>query len=486
MPTGTPVLVGPGATSSPVPSWVAAEFGVVLGDRGSPVGLRMTELIEVGLRRNPRRAQLLVSTVLGKHLAADPRVIAGMGRLLGALVGRTLDGDTGPAPDAWAAAAGRAVSGVDPGGLLSLLDVDPGASTGSAGVLTFGFAETATSLGHLVADQLGSAYLHSTRRKDGPVPVAAEFAEPHSHATGHLLRPDPPGLLDAAGPVVLVDDELSTGRTALNVIEAMHAIAPRERYVLAGLVDVRSDDDDRNRANLANRLGCRIDVVSLVRGTISVPASTIDRVAAEVAAQPGPIAAAVISPDRLQVRCSRLVLPWPDEVPTGGRHGFLPSDRDAFDAAVSTAAAALATACADAARILLIGTEELMYLPLRLALELARDPLHAVAFQSTTRSPVHAVDRPGYPVRRRIDFVSSVIDESERPVRHVYNAGWPPHAGPEPPDTVATAACVTEPELIVVIDDGHAVAGPDGVAESIAAVTGVPVLLAALHPRPRR
>ena len=50
------------------PSWVAAEFGIALGDTGSPVGLRMHDLIAVGLRRNPRRAQLLVSTVLGKHL----------------------------------------------------------------------------------------------------------------------------------------------------------------------------------------------------------------------------------------------------------------------------------------------------------------------------------------------------------------------------------------------------------------------------------
>ena len=70
----------------------------MLHDNGSPVGLRMTELIEVGLRRNPRRAQLLVSTVLGKHLAADPRVIAGTGRLLGALVARTLAGDDDPVP----------------------------------------------------------------------------------------------------------------------------------------------------------------------------------------------------------------------------------------------------------------------------------------------------------------------------------------------------------------------------------------------------
>ena len=76
--------------------------------------------------------------------------------------------------------------------------------------------------------------------------------------------PSRPGLLLGAGTVVLVDDELSTGRTALNVIEAMHALAPRSRYVLAGIVDVRSPADDEIRAEVARRLACRIDVVSLV------------------------------------------------------------------------------------------------------------------------------------------------------------------------------------------------------------------------------
>jgi hypothetical protein len=482
MTAGTPAVAGYGTASSGVgsssvgSSWVAAEFGILLGDRDSPVGLRMTQLIEVGLRRNPRRAQLLVSTVLGKHLAADPRLITGIGRLLGALVGRTLDGLEGPAPKAWAEAAAQAVSGGHPGALLALFDGEPEAGPGAesaapgAGVLTFGFAETATALGHLVADQLGSAYLHSTRRRDGAVPVAAEFAEPHSHATGHLLRPDPADLLHGGGPVVLVDDELSTGRTALNVIEALHAIAPRNRYVLAGLVDVRSDDDDRNRADLADRLGCRIDVVSLVRGTITVPAGTVDRVAAELAATPAPTAV-----QRREVTHSRVDLSWTRDVPTAGRHGFLPTDRVEFDDAVRAASVALEPLCGESSRILVLGTEELMYLPLRLARELARDPLRSVVFQSTTRSPVHAIDRPGYPVRRRIDFVSSIVDEAERPVRNVYNAGLPSSAG-----------SFTEPELIVVVDDGHAVDGPGGVAESIAAATGVPVLLAALHPRPRR
>jgi hypothetical protein len=451
-------------------SWAADEFGIVLQDNGSPVGLRMSELIEVGLRRNPRRAQLLVSTVLGKHLAADPRVIAGTGRLLGALVARQLAGVDEPVQAACIAAARATVSGDDPAALTVLLDGVPPPVI--ADVLCFGFAETATSLGHLVADQLGSAYLHSTRRRDGRVPIAAEFAEPHSHATGHLLRPDPADLLTGAGPIVLVDDELSTGRTALNVIKALHAVAPRARYVLAGLVDVRSELDDGNRVAVEQRLGCRIDVVALARGEISLPAGIVDRVARAL-----PEADAVVDAPMRRVSTSRVDLPWPADLPTGGRHGFRAEHRLPFDAAVRGAAQVLAGAAAPTQRVLVLGTEELMYLPLRLALELTKDPMRRIVFQSTTRSPVHAIDRPGYPIRRRIDFLSGVLDEPEPAARHVYNSCWP---------GIADELVLREADLVVVVDDGHALSGAGGVAASIAAATGVPVLLAVLTPRPGR
>lgn len=471
-------MKGAAGPTSGAQSLVADEFGIAVGDRGSSVGLSMAELIQVGLRRNPRRAQLLVSTVLGKHLPADPRLIVGMGRLLGALVARKLVDDD-DVPASWSVAARAAVSGTDPGGLLEEMDsAQPPPRAAGSSLLTFGFAETATSVGHLVADQLHSDYLHSTRRRDGDIPIAADFTEPHSHATGHLLRPERPALLCAAQTVVLVDDELSTGRTALNVIEVMQALTARPRYVLAGLVDVRSPADDEMRADVARRLGCRIDVVSLVTGEITVPAATVDRVAAEVA-EHEPLSQASGS---AAANLRRIELRWPDVVPQGGRHGFLDADRVAFDGAIEAAAEILRDACGDADRILVLGTEELMYLPLRLAAALGVDPSGVgrpprVVFQSTTRSPVHAIDRAGYPIRRRIDFQARVLGANGEPPsvqsRHVYNCDWT--MGGDSAEKVRTEA-----EMIVVIDDGHLVPGPTGLAESLATATGAPVLVAVL------
>ncbi len=442
-------------------STVAERYGITVTDHGSAAGLSLDAMVRLALRRNPLRAQLLVSTVLGKHIPVDPRVVAGMGRLLGALVAKDLDDDEAPLPDTWSKGAAAAVTGENPDPLLTLLcqaSVAP-----RADVLTLGFAETATALGHLVADQLGSGYVHSTRLRSGNVPVAAEFSEPHSHATGHLLRPASPDVLWSAETVVLVDDELSTGRTALNVIEVLQAVRSRPRYVLAGLVDVRSQDADRQRSAAAERLGCQIDVVSMVSGSVRVPADAAARIATDL----GAVEAARPEAVNPAIATSIVSVSWPAEVPLGGTHGFAPAHRPSFTAAVKDVVRQLDAQVGSARRVLVVGTEEFMYLPLRVALALSEDPGRAVAFQSTTRSPVHAMDIAGYPIRRRIDFRSTVDRGPHADRRFVYNADWP-------------RAAAAEPDLVLIIDDGSAIDGPAGVAGAVAIATGAPVVLVAV------
>ena len=162
--------------------------------------------------------------------------------------------------------------------LVSRLDEIVAKRAPSAAVV-LGFAETATGLGHLVADQLRAAcYLHSTRRMVPTVDVAGTFQEGHSHATDHLLLPVPTTLLDTDSPLILVDDELSTGRTAMGTITEAHRRHRRRHYVLATLIDLRSETDEAEMRSLAAHLDCRIDVISLVRGSVLLPDGLIDAV----------------------------------------------------------------------------------------------------------------------------------------------------------------------------------------------------------------
>lgn len=446
---------GSGATWSG--AWVSDRLDLALHTTGSAVGLDLTDLVGLAVRRNPRRAHLLVSRVLGKHVPTDPRVVRGAGLLLGALASRSLDerppaavpGTDGSAQDAPVDGGETAATSDLDGRLVSAgavlrdaLDGDPVAPALLAGVVAdlvtdlvadaparavvLGYAETATALGHAVADALGGApYLHSTRRPVAGVPSVGAFEEDHSHATTHLLLPADPALLASDAPLVLVDDELSTGTTALHTIEAVHRIAARARYVVATLVDLRTDDDRARAAALADRLGTRIDVVALAAGEVDVPADVLTRGAALVARID---AAGVVEPDlvgtapepsddagRPRGIVARVDVGWPDDVPETGRHGVTAADRRALGDALEAGVAALRDALDDRApdggvtglgRVLVLGTEELMDAPLRLAeaLAAALDGAAEVRFSTTTRSPVLAVDDAGYAIRSALTF----------------------------------------------------------------------------------
>ncbi|MEU8619682.1 phosphoribosyltransferase [Streptomyces sp. NPDC048623] len=543
-------------------TWVAERLGVeLIGDEKLP------DLLGLALRRNPKRAHLLVSNVLGKHVPQRPSVVYGAGYELGVRV-RALLGD---------AEAARSV--------------------------VLGYAETATGLGHSVADGLGSApYLHSTRRPVEGVPSAGGFEESHSHATSHLLLPEDPKLLaggPGSGPLVLVDDEFSTGNTVLNTIRDLHERYPRERYVIVALVDMRSAADLGRLEAFGGEIGARIDLITGATGTVLlpdgvltkgqqivaaqeartpanttaappadrvtlaapavpaapaapvtpaapvVPAAPADRVTPAAPAAPlGPASgeagpsgaadpagsassevglalpsapgaapapdgaaqtapsgttgpAAVPAPRAPRRAPSRISLAWPPAIPDGGRHGFTPEHRGALEEALPDMAARIAEALEDAGsppgqgagaaapaagaqlptaaspsapvgarptagpsapsvtpRVLVLGFEELMYAPLRLALALERAGVD-VRYSTTTRSPVLAVDDPGYAIRTRLAFPAHDVPADGPGERYAYNV-----AGAGFDAVVAVVDSVADtPEL-------HA---PDGLLAQLAA-----------------
>ncbi|MFD8991649.1 phosphoribosyltransferase [Streptomyces goshikiensis] len=438
-------------------TWVADRLGVSLQEGGDPAAPRLDALLGLALRRNPKRAHLLVSRVLGKHVPQSPEVVYAAGYGLGERV-RALLGD--------------------------------GAA---AAAVVLGYAETATGLGHCVADGLALApYLHSTRRPVPGVEPAGGFEEAHSHATSHLLLPEDPELLAGGGPLVLVDDEFSTGNTVLNTIADLHARHPRGHYVVVALVDMRSPADRDRLTAFAEGLGARIDLVALARGTVSLPegvlakgqalveeyetrgaagdadgpaavagsgagAASGSRSAAESGAgfgsAAGPAAGSVAAVERV-------ALGWPGGLPDGGRHGFAPADRDRLEAALPALAGRIAAALGpEPGRVLVLGNEELMYAPLRLARALEESgAAREVRFSTTTRSPVLAVDDPGYAIRTRLVFPAH-DDPADGPGdRYAYN--------------VAGAGFDAVVAVVDGAGDTAALHAPDGLLARLAPHTG--------------
>jgi len=352
--------------SSWVGSWVAERTGISYEGHG-PDDAR--SLAGLALRRNHKRLLLVVSTVLGKHIPASPVDIADAAHRLGAAV-------------------------------AELRLPEP--------VLVIGFAETATALGHGVAEMLGDAhYLHSTRTPSRE-PLLSFFEE-HSHATAHHLAPTDADLVRTARSIVLVDDEISTGRTSMNIIRELSGIAGAREYVVASLLDSRPDSERAAMSDEAVALGLALTSVTLSRVRIGLPDAA---------------PAVIPPPDVARARAARggdaslLRVTWPPHLALDGQDGLSRLDRDRGSLAAAEIAARILTSIGGARRLLVVGIEEFMAVPQAIAMCLAARGLDTLCC-STTRSPVSAIDEDGYAIRSALEFVGDP-DQADYP-RFLYN-----------------------------------------------------------------
>ena len=155
----------------------------------------------VGARQNPKRGFLFVSKVLGKHIPVEPSTMLAAHETLAH-------------------------------GLLPQLDTKP--------TLFVAMAETATGLGHGVYEACVSPQKHAmpwifstTTRYQVDGHPRVDFTEDHSHATDQWLHlPKTKVPLHTIKTLVLVDDEISTGRTMLNLENSLRMLLPSLERVI--------------------------------------------------------------------------------------------------------------------------------------------------------------------------------------------------------------------------------------------------------------
>lgn len=195
----------------------------------------LDDLLGFAARANPRRAFLFLSKVLGKHYPARPAAMEAIHRRLAAAV--TMDG----------------ADGADDGPVVFI-----------------GMAETATGLGQGIYEawrrmhgDAESLFLHTTRyRIEGHAPLA--FEETHSHAPRVFLYPPGSARFAAARQAVLIDDELSTGNTFVNLVQVLRRIMPRlARVHLAAICDFMGET---RRAGLGQRMRLPCQTHAALRG----------------------------------------------------------------------------------------------------------------------------------------------------------------------------------------------------------------------------
>ncbi len=390
----------------------------------NPYGLELDRLFGMAARINKKRGFLFVSKLLGKHIPVIPSASLGAGAMLGHL---------------YAQDAPSGMPMLDTDRLRDMLGSRDKADAGyrelmarkiriEEPTLFIGFAETATALGHSLFDAFEGnvSFVHTTREEiEGLIPPI-RFEEEHSHAVAHRCYVRDASVFRDAARIVLVDDEITTGKTALNMIRELNAAFGHRDFAVASLLDWRSVEDRGRFAELEHELGIRIRCLSLIEGTIKVLGSPLEEEGKDGKNDSVPTADFRLYRHDLTALFEHAGDSETDESGEAarspklrsyllhtGRFGMDAADGKALDRSVARAADYLGTR-RTGRRALCLGTGEFMYVPMRIA-ERMGDGVYS---QSTTRSPIHPLRREGYAVTSAYRYDSV---DGEEVANFIYN-----------------------------------------------------------------
>lgn len=401
---------------------IVQNLQVTVHETSNPFHIPVDSLFSMAARINKKRSFLFVSKVLGKHIPVMPHTPLLSGAALGLLLYREMNGEAAD-PAVLDKLLAAAVHGlIHPAyaeeayhELLAARLVLP------CPVVFIGFAETATALGHSMYNIFAknASYIHTTREHIPEMRSVVSFEEEHSHAVDHLCYALDTRILSGEEPVILVDDEITTGNTAINTIRDIQSKFPRKEYVVASLLDWRSDSNIQAYRNLEEELGIRITALSLLQGNIEVVGTPLLEAVAgsgqEILGAPVVVTYVPDGLERLNVSStdSEGVINNSPYLKHSGRFGLHSEDNVRLDKGITYVADQLRE-LRESSAALVMGVGEFMYLPMRIAAEMG----DGVAYQSSTRSPIHPERRPDYGVHTAAAYPSATDPEI---ANYIYN-----------------------------------------------------------------
>lgn len=299
------------------------------------------DVLKVAKRlNNTRRKYLLVNPLQGKHLPTKPSAVLEMMSALGARAAEKF----------------------------------------SSARLVIGFAETATAIGAVVAKNLSDKcfYLQTTRENfDGEF---VEFLEEHSHAPEQKLYAENLSELIKKTPaIIFVDDELSTGKTLLNIVRQLKRKFPvlKDKEICAASIINRLSTD--NLAALATE---NISCVYLVK--LEQKNFDVENIPVEPASE--------IIPAHKNSSIHKI------KFSADSRRGVVIGEYFTQCASAGKFIVDLIKRENISGEVLILGTEEFM-LPAIIAGNCLEKENFSVMTHSTTRSPIGICKDKNYPIR---------------------------------------------------------------------------------------
>lgn len=255
------------------------------------------------------------------------------------------------------------------------------------------FAETATAVGNFVADALpgNPSVFQTTRETLNDCEILIEFREEHSHAVQQRIYGNHKDFADF-DYILIVDDEITTGNTALNFIEGLNRENINPRFGIASICNWQSDEQ---RGKIHER---GIDLFYLLSGRIRnacqkmAVSETLPQteLSCENSARTELINVAIPISERLMHK----------------------SNRD-----LSSVFAAVDSLKLKGETVRVIGTEEFMYVPICVA-EYLENLGFTVICHSTTQSPIDVISCDSDGIHSKT-AIPSVYDRNR--ITYLYN-----------------------------------------------------------------
>lgn len=336
--------------------------------KNNKYNFEITDLIELGKRtNNPKRNFLFISKLLGKHIIVRPDVVKASGVLLAALKYDNINPDN--------------IVKYIKGEQLDISEDIMQVSNNTNKTLVIGFAETATGLGMAVASAVNNCvYQTTTREPINGLKNLLSFEEEHSHATTHQCFSMIDENFNNYDEIILVDDEITTGKTMINLIHEITKISTVKKFSILSVLDWRTKEyHDMYDEYLEKNPEISIDVYAVMSGNVSSDDTTVYTDSSEVEE-------IVLPADRVNdfKMMERVTLNTSygdvDYYTKSGRFGVHQKDINELEIKIKEIAGGIGTSDT---KTIVIGHGENIYIPSRVASAIGAD------FRTTTRSPIY-------------------------------------------------------------------------------------------------
>lgn len=330
----------------------------------NPYHLNLEDIMEVGKRvNNNKRNFLFISKLLGKHIEVKPDICKCTGRLLTSLKYPM-----------------KTESLIQ---YISNQNIDISKELNKAipinqKTLVIGFAETATGLGMSVAASIKNAtYVTTTREEIPNIKKVFTFEEEHSHATTHKMYFDDFYKFDQ---IILVDDEITTGNSMLNLIKALVKFTNIKNFTILSILDWRNNDQKSEFHRIKRKLKIDIATYALISGQIH--SETNETFLIDKETELKETTSATYNFTELERKYGY----WKDS----GKFGVEQSSIEILEKVCEKIAEKIDCILAvngykESDKILILGHGENIYIPSRVAAHLSFDTY----FKTTTRSPIY-------------------------------------------------------------------------------------------------